>query len=408
MTQPPAGTPVWGIPEPLAAPRVLPIRAEVVIVGGGITGVALLDILRSRDIDAILLDREHIAAGASGRNAGFLLAGVAENYARATALFGRDVAAAIWAFTAENHVLTAAYAARLDVGYQRRGSVTVALDSDEAASLAEAATMLAEDGFAAALVDPSHAPGGVAALFNAADGEVDPLRLVHGIAASNSGRIFEHHPVLAVEDGQNTAVVRLADGAIDAAAVVLATNAWTSQLLPSVPIRPVRSQMLASAPVDGCIPVPVYAEWGHRYWRQRDDGTVLVGGFRHRAIADEVGMQALPTQRLQHLLDGQLRELGIDAVVTHRWAGIMGFSDDGLPLVGLGPGCRRIHVCGGYTGHGMGFAVNAATALSRRIIDSTPLPAWIDICRTGRSTDGQGHRHPRREGDHERGSVTQL
>jgi gamma-glutamylputrescine oxidase len=383
VTRPVADLPVWGVPEPLAAPGVLPPRAEVVIVGGGITGVALLDVLREEDIDAILLEREDVAAGASGRNAGFLLTGVAENYARAAALHGRDTAAAVWDFTAENHALTAAYAARLNAGYRRRGSMTVALDGDEAASLAEAATMLAEDGLAGELIGPSDVPGGVAALFNATDGEVDPLRLVRGIATANAGRVFEHHPVLAVEDGQNTAVVRLAGGAIEAAAVVLATNAWTSQLLPSVPIRPVRAQMLASAPVRGRIPVPVYAEWGHRYWRQREDGVVLVGGFRHRAPAEEVGLDALPTRRLQRLLDGQLRELAVDAAVTHRWAGIMGFSDDGLPLVGLVPGCRRVHVCGGYTGHGMGFAVNAATALSRRLIDSTPLPAWMDIARTG-------------------------
>jgi glycine/D-amino acid oxidase-like deaminating enzyme len=193
-------------------------------------------------------------------------------------------------------------------------------------------------------------------------------------------------------------VVRLARGAVEAAAVVLATNAWTAQLLPSVSIRPVRAQMLASAPVGGRIPVPVYAEWGHRYWRQRDDGTVLVGGFRHRALAEEVGLDALPTRRLQHLLDGQLCELAVDAGVTHRWAGIMGFSDDGLPLVGLVPGRRRIHVCGGYTGHGMGFAVNAATALSRRLIDSTPLPAWIDVARTGALTRRASSPSPRQGG----------
>jgi glycine/D-amino acid oxidase-like deaminating enzyme len=68
--------------------------------------------------------------------------------------------------------------------------------------------------------------------------------------------------------------------------------------------------------------------------------------------------------------------------VTHRWAGTMGFSDDALPLVGVAPGSRRIHVCGG-TGHGLGFAISAAIALSAQLLDSTPLPAWIDVARAG-------------------------
>ncbi|MEO8898407.1 MAG: FAD-binding oxidoreductase [Candidatus Dormibacter sp.] len=383
MTAAHLGVPVWGIPAPLAPPACLPTRAEVVIVGGGITGVALLHVLRGRDVDAILLERDHVAAGASGRNAGFLLAGVAENYARAVARHGRDIAAAVWAFTIENHALTAAAAAGLDTGYRRRGSMTVALDDEEAASLEEAATLLAEDGFGADLLRPSDAPGGVCALFNPADGEVDPVRLVHNLAAMHTGRVFEHHRALAVEDGQNTSAVRLTDGSIEAGAVVLATNAWTSQLLPNLPIRPVRAQMLATAAGDRRLGVPVYADWGHRYWRQRDDGSVLVGGFRHHAIAEEVGLDATPTERVQCLLDGQLRDLDVEAAVTHRWAGIMGFSDDGLPLVGPAPGCRRIHVCGGYTGHGLGFAINAAKALSGQLLDSTPLPAWIDVARTG-------------------------
>jgi gamma-glutamylputrescine oxidase len=383
VTTVPPGVSIWGIPEPLAAPASLPRRADVVIVGGGITGVALLDHLRGRDIDAVLLEREHVASGASGRNAGFLLAGVAENYSRAVSLHGRDVAAAVWVFTAENHRLTAAIAAGFDAGYRCGGSLTVALDDEEAASLEEAATLLAEDGFAAELVAPDVVPGATRALFNPTDGEVDPVRLVHGMAAAHPGRIFEHHQALAVEDGQNTAVVRLAEGAIEATAVLLATNAWTSQLLPSIPIRPVRAQMLATAAAGRRFGVPVYAEWGHRYWRQRADGVVLVGGFRHRALAEEVGLDATPTGTVQRFLDGQLRDLGVDAAVTHRWAGIMGFSEDGLPLLGLAPGCRRIHVCGGYTGHGLGFAINAATALSGQLLDSTPLPAWIDVSRTG-------------------------
>jgi gamma-glutamylputrescine oxidase len=148
-----------------------------------------------------------------------------------------------------------------------------------------------------------------------------------------------------------------------------------------VPIRPVRAQMLATAPSPVVIPRPVYAEWGHRHWRQREDGSVLLGGFRNRALADEVGYDLNPTAVVQSHLDAQLADLGVLAAVTHRWAGTMGFSDDGLPLVGLGPGAERIFVCAGYTGHGMGFAVNAAAALTRLLLDSQSPPAWLDISR---------------------------
>lgn len=375
------GTPAWGIPAPLPAPTELPRRAEVVIVGAGITGVALLDHLRRRGVDAIVLERDHVAAGASGRNAGFLLAGVAENYARAVARYSRDVAAAVWAFTIDNHAAVAAIAAKCDAGHRVRGSLTVALDADEAASLEEAAALLAADGLPGTIGAAPGTPGAVCALHNPADGEIDPVRLVAGLASAHAGRIFEGRRVVAVEDGSNTVAVHLDGASIEADSVALATNAWTTELMPSVSIRPVKAQMLATGPAPATLGCPVYAEWGHRYWRQREDGAVLVGGFRHRAVDDEVGYDVSPSAVVQGHLDGQLRDLGVDAEVTHRWAGTMAFSEDGLALVGLAPGSRRVHVCAGYTGHGMGFAVNAAAALTGHLLDSVPVPPWLDASR---------------------------
>jgi glycine/D-amino acid oxidase-like deaminating enzyme len=68
--------------------------------------------------------------------------------------------------------------------------------------------------------------------------------------------------------------------------------------------------------------------------------------------------------------------------VTHRWAGTMGFSDDGLPLVGVAPGSGRIHVWR-HRARSWVFAFSAAIALSTQLLDLTPPPAWIDVARTG-------------------------
>ncbi len=376
--------PVWGLPPALPAPARLPPRAEVVIVGGGITGVALLHALIGRGVDAVLLERDHIAAGASGRNAGFLLAGAAENYARAVQRYGRSVAGEVWAFTIENHALVAGVAAGLNVGHHVRGSSIVALDLTEAASLEASAVLLAEDRLPGVLDSAPGVPGALSSLFNPGDGEIDPVRLVAVLAGPHAGRVHQGRRVIAVEDGHNAATVHLRRSSMEAASVVLATNAWTPQLLPSIPIRPVRAQMLACAPAPPLVARPVYADWGHRYWRQRDDGAVLVGGFRHRSLAEEVGYGNSTTEIVQGHLERQLRDLGASAVVTHRWAGTMGFSEDGLPLVGRAPERGRVHVCAGYTGHGMGFAVMAAAALAGNLLDGAALPGWLDVARLAR------------------------
>jgi glycine/D-amino acid oxidase-like deaminating enzyme len=85
---------------------------------------------------------------------------------------------------------------------------------------------------------------------------------------------------------------------------------------------------------------------------------VLVGGWRDTAVAEEIGEEERTTDAIQRPLEAFLRERRITAPVTHRWAGIMGFSHDALPYVGrLSQG---IYVCGGFTGHGMAFGPAAA------------------------------------------------
>jgi glycine/D-amino acid oxidase-like deaminating enzyme len=60
------------------------------------------------------------------------------------------------------------------------------------------------------------------------------------------------------------------------------------------------------------------------------------------------------------------RGLGADVPITNRWAGTMGFTADGLPIVGPVEGMPHVYACAGYNGHGMGFAFLSA----KRLVDS--------------------------------------
>jgi gamma-glutamylputrescine oxidase len=365
--------PVWDPPAP-REPQPLPQRAEVVVVGGGITGVSAMHWLARERVDAVLLERDHLAAGASGRNAGFLLMGVAANYALAVRTHGRDVAREVWNFTAENHLLLEEIL-RGRAGHARRGSLTLAASREEADLLRESEAMLDEDGLPGRWVAAGDGmPFG--GLVNGADGELHPSAAVDAIAGS--ARIVENTSVISIESGSASVRVHTDTTEIEAGAVILATNADTAALATTVPIRPVRAQMLATAPVDARVTQrPTYSHWGHRYWRQYDDGRVLVGGWRDTAVDAEVGTDATPNPDVQRHLDEHLAALDVVAPVTHRWAGIMGFSPDELPLVGEIPGMRNVYVCGGYTGHGMGFAVNATRILSRHMVDGDQIPTWL-------------------------------
>lgn len=352
--------PFWPRPSE-RYPGLLPDRADVLIIGGGIAGTSLLHHLERRRIGAVLVEQHHVAWGASGRNAGFLLAGVADCYAEAVRLFGREKAGEVWQITNENHDLMVEAAGREDVGHRRLGSVTLASGEDERSRLAASDQLLREDGF------ESDWDG--ERLLNPRDGEINPAAMVGALARrAKPDAVREGVEVTSVVAGPGEVTVQAGGRECRAGVVVLATNAYTSRLLPHIDIQPTRAQMLASGPFAKRVcERPTYSHFGYRYWRQMPSGEVLIGGWRDTAMSDEVTDDDQPTDQIQRHLDRQLEAMAGGAEVTHRWAGLMGFTESGLPLVGPVEGMRNVYLCAGFNGHGMGFAFMSAKRLAESL-----------------------------------------
>jgi glycine/D-amino acid oxidase-like deaminating enzyme len=259
--------------------------------------------------------------------------------------------------TMENHIEESQAVSGQEIGYRRRGSSILASGEREVEQLAESAQLMSDDGFACAWDGQR--------LTNPGDGEVTPSLLVGAFARQAAvGSVRESVNVTAIETGNGDVLVHAGGDECRAGCVILATNAYTPTLLPQVAIQPRRAQMLASErePQALC-DQPTYSHFGYRYWRQLPTGEILIGGWRDTAFDVEVGYDERPTSLIQGHLETQLRRLGSKSEVTHRWAGTMGFTDSGLPLVGPVDGMPNVYLCAGYNGHGMGFAFMSAKQL---------------------------------------------
>lgn len=351
--------PFWS-PPPERYPGHLPEKTDVLVIGGGIAGVSLMHHLEQRRIEAILVERSRLASGASGRNAGFMLAGVADCYAAAVSTYGREKAREVWSITSENHDRVIEAAAGQKVAHRRLGSITLAASDGERRQLEESHELMHEDGF------ESHWDG--MGLLNPRDGEVDPAALVAALARrAPSGSIREDVNVTAVEANSGGVIVRSGDDECEAGVIVLATNAYTPLLVTGVKIQPVRAQMIASEPVSRTVSaMPTYSHFGYRYWRQMPSGEVLIGGWRDTSKDTELTYEAEPSPGIQGHLDSKLAEMAPGAQVERRWAGIMGFTESGLPLAGPVEGMPNVYICAGFNGHGMGFAFMTA----KRVVES--------------------------------------
>ena len=378
------------------------LECDVAVVGAGIVGTSTAFWLgrQAPGTHVALLDAERPAAGASGRNAGFVLQGAGSDYALDVERYGRETAQRLWRFTRENRdqILVEGGAA---AGFEATGSLVVAGSSGEDARLRHAFDLMREDGLPAAYLTPravaerTGTTGLGGGLFVTTGGVVDPARLVGHLAARSGADLRPGCAAIAVEplaDGRVRVVTTAGD--VIARRVVIALNAYAPRVVPELGayVRPVRAQMLATAAMlPRRLAIPVYSHDGYYYVRQRPDGQIVLGGARHRHVDAEIGYEDATTDALQRDLEAYLARhipaaRGVE--VVHRWSGTMGFSPDGLPVVTPLSGIPAALSAVGFTGHGMAYGMNlgrhlAAWALGR---DATALPPAVAVFARTRPT----------------------
>jgi len=134
-------------------------------------------------------------------------------------------------------------------------------------------------------------------------------------------------------------------------------------------VRARRLHMVATAPLPGrIVGTLVYARWGYEYFQQTPDGRIALGGFSDLDGDASYTSEERGDPRIWERLELYLRdELGSeDAEITHRWVGVVGFSDDDRPFA------RQVrdglYAVGGYSGTGNLIGLIAGRAVAERIV----------------------------------------
>jgi glycerol-3-phosphate dehydrogenase len=219
------------------------IQTQVLIIGGGATGTALARDLALRGVDCILVEKNDINAGASGRNHGLLHSG-----ARYVA---GDPQVAIEC-RAEGAILKRMAAQTI----QDTGGYFVAVQGDDERYIADFPSLCARAGIAARAVDPAAARAlepalseRTIAVFEVPDASIDPFRLsleTMAHARSLGARLMRRTQVVGFErEGRRIRAVRLRsltggeDLRIEAEQVINAAGAWAPEvaLLAGAPIE---------------------------------------------------------------------------------------------------------------------------------------------------------------------------
>jgi glycine/D-amino acid oxidase-like deaminating enzyme len=353
-------------------------EADLVVVGGGLTGLWTALQAAEEGKRVVLLEGERIAFGASGRNGGFCAASLTHGIANGLARWPGEMET-LERLARENLDGIRATVARnaIECGWQDRGVIDVATEPHQLEWLAQQAAQLRRFGWDAELLDaaalraqvdsPTYL-GGVWSRDSAA--LVDPARLCWGLAraAEEAGAVVhESSPVIALRPEGAGVRADTAGGSVRSRHALLATSAFPP-LVRAIRryVVPVYDYVLVTEPLSeaqhhaigwrGRQGISDMANRFH-YYRQTDDGRIVWGGYD--AIYDFGGRVAPERDQRPETFEllaehffatfPQLEGLRF----THRWGGAIDTCSRFSALWGRALGGRAAYVVG-FTGLGVG------------------------------------------------------
>ncbi len=117
---------------------------------------------------------------------------------------------------------------------------------------------------------------------------------------------------------------------------IIATNAFTKELLPDINLTPGRGQVCVTKPIPNLgIKGTFHYDEGYYYFRNIGD-RVLLGGGRNQAFDQEATTSLEINTTIQNHLKEQLAKFILPTTpfeIEHQWSGIMAFSEDKFPII---------------------------------------------------------------------------
>ncbi|MEM7072577.1 MAG: FAD-binding oxidoreductase [Pseudomonadota bacterium] len=359
--------------------------ADVVIIGGGYTGLSAALELAQAGAQVILLEAEQIASGASGRNGGQLCSDYRHPVTELARVFGQEQALLAWQAVEDGKMLIAErirqFAIDCDLHWGYLHVASHARELRECESTIEEwarlgyphGQLVSADELADYVASPLYCGG----LIDDGAGHFHPLRYALGLAkaaASCGACLHEQSRALAVDLDQG--LVRTAEGTVQARHIILAGNAYLGDLVPTLvrQIQPIGSYMLATEPLGADQAERLIAarravcDFKHipNYYRTSHDHRLIFGGRESSFGRPPTDLQTwLRTQMLT--VFPQLEHAGIE----YCWGGQIALTMSRMPALGrIG---KRGYYAHGFSGQGVVISNMVGKLMADAIAGDAPV-----------------------------------
>jgi len=360
------------------------IACDVCVVGGGLSGLSAAIELRQAGFTVALLEARRLGRGASGRNGGQVLPGLACDMAVVERQLGRAAAQQVWNMSLEAIELIRRRCDRFGIDCEwQEGLLAAAVGARRARALGRWTASLARDyGYdRLRLIDGAQVQQWIASpryralAYDSGGGHLHPLKYTLGLAqaAGDLGvAIFEGSRALELRPGK-THTVRTSSGAVHCHHVLLAGNVYLGDLAPALAARimPVGTFVAASVPLEGRLAaglIPSRAavcdtQWVMDYFRIARDGRMIFGGLVSYSGRRPWGLREAMRRRMVRVFP-QLSQVPIE----HVWGGHVDITINRAP--DFGRLMDNIYYLQGFSGHGLALSGLAGRLVAQAIAGS--------------------------------------
>ncbi len=361
-------------------------RAEIVVIGAGIMGLAIAyHLARLGVTDVLVIDKSYLCGGASGRNGG----GVRAQWSsEANVRLMQESIQMCRDFASEM---------KINVWFRQGGYLFLARTEEKRRSLEQSVTLQRECGLDSRMLTPIESraivpeldiDGVVAATYNPDDGVVFPWPFVWGFAQAarklgaevatftdvvgfqTSGARIDGVVVRDISPGasKDTRVIRTNK-------VVNACGAWSPEIARmlgiELPNTPHRHEICSTEPLKPWLKPLVADLTDGLYFSQSTRGEIVGGigqdrvppGVNHDSSFAFLGKYARALTRACPVLG--------DVKVLRQWAGCYDLTPDANPIVGTVDGVENFFQASGFMGHGFMMAPVMGKRIAEQIVKPT-------------------------------------
>lgn len=359
------------------------ITTDVVIIGGGFTGIASSYHLQEKGVHTVVLEQHTVGWGASGRNGGMMNTGYKLSAAETIKKWGIDEAKRLdqYALDCNKAVEEIAEKHQIDCSVRMSGHVGLSKYSKKQEGFERSQELIAKHFnrevkvlTGSALQKEINSDYYKVGLMDPLSYQFQPLDYVRGLAEVTNdlgAEIYERTKAIDIQKNGNGFLVTTEKGMVAAKELIFATDGYSEKITPELHkgVFPLASFVIATEPLDDKILETLIPNDRNlydtinlvNYFRRTPDQRIIFGGSGIGYPAKQAFKDELYT--LMTSIFPQLKGVSID----YFWGGIIGATVDKFPVIGRT--AQGAYYSVGYTGHGASQSTLHGKLLSQCILN---------------------------------------